>query len=493
MSGLGIEFSSTCIRASYEKSSVIHSVLLGFVATNPKLGFFPLFYYHDSKLDNQDPFLNLESEPECIITNVLQALELLDMEDRDSRAKELEWTCPIQFKDDCVYYQIGKNETLYSITDILRSFFSDIMGRYGKENASYKAAIAVPCSFGDRACEIIRSATHILGTVEVIKQNEAILYGSSTEGKILAIGCNEYISNVSIVEKQVLWSENFEDYNLPKHIYDFLLDKVSSEELSASQRGILYVLSRQCAQHIMNGELRYTVPSRIFGNTALSTEQITQFIDAKKDGFVAQLLSTLSDVDLSDVSSVVVYGEYSPILVSSIKEALATRLPSQVHVESSLSILIQGAIKKSISLVPQIGGTVIIPPRSNILRSKGSYYVWKQNDVHCVIPKGTPLPVRINDRPLCFLFDSKAKYVYFFRDGKQLTKYLLVRSNMRPKPTINDVVVMYPMLDESENFSAAFFWKDTHKVVHTIDFGIQYDTPTFELEDDTVYILCPVC
>ena len=92
--------------------------------------------------------------------------------------------------------------------------------------------------------------------------------------------------------------------------------------------------------------------------------------------------------------------------------------------------------------------------------------------LHCVFPAVRSLPAR---KVLQVSFAERSKSVYFFK-GRQhvpLAKYMLVQDRQHEAGTEqSNVVLMDCRLNERDEFSVLFYWKDNRERVYMIDFGV---------------------
>ena len=221
---------------------------------------------------------------------------------------------------------------------------------------------------------------------------------------------------------------------------------------------------------------------------------IEQLTTAKKQQFLDALNAHIARRDLSNVRHVCICGEYAPRLLPLIKDWCQTHLqPTPLAFLDDQQQLVRGSVRFCTQLEAQLIYSLVPSrtPRSapNAPPSEEIWVLFKTG-LHCVFPAIRALPAR---KVLQVGLTERSKSVYFFK-GRQhvpLAKYMLVQDRQHEAGTEqSNVVLMDCRLNERDEFSVLFYWKDNKERVYMIDFGINRGSvERVEPDEPTLYTL----
>ena len=225
MSGIGIDLSSTTIRASYNLDQQIIALPLKEVAQSQDVGIWPILYFGNKPEIDSEAIERLAQQPDDVITNIVHAMEIMDSNDKEVRAQQLEWGSPITFDNGSFYYDIKSTGKRMNIRDVLKSIFIVIQSRFEHiADHQNKAVITVPATFGENATHIVKEAGKVFGTCTVITHDLAAIHSHDISPiDSLVICCGEYMSTVSLYKgSEQIWLLSFSDLDLPHELYQML-------------------------------------------------------------------------------------------------------------------------------------------------------------------------------------------------------------------------------------------------------------------------------
>ena len=263
MSGIGIDLSSTTIRASYNLDQQIIALPLKEVAQSQDVGIWPILYFGNKPEIDSEAIERLAQQPDDVITNIVHAMEIMDSNDKEVRAQQLEWGSPITFDNGSFYYDIKSTGKRMNIRDVLKSIFIVIQSRFEHiADHQNKAVITVPATFGENATHIVKEAGKVFGTCTVITHDLAAIQShDSTPVDSLVICCGEYMSTASLYKgSEQIWLLSFSDLDLPHELYQMLQSNPSyspSADMDNSMlanRASLYCEARALALKAMNNQ-----------------------------------------------------------------------------------------------------------------------------------------------------------------------------------------------------------------------------------------------
>lgn len=203
---------------------------------------------------------------------------------------------------------------------------------------------------------------------------------------------------------------------------------------------------------------------------------------------------------------VCICGEFAPFLLPAIQNWCQTHLPTnQLAFLSDQQQLVRGSVRFCTTLEGQLIRTIVPSHGTNGAnksnKSQGSdgsqsaarseeVWVLFKTGLHCVFPAVRSLPAR---KVLQVSFAERSKSVYFFK-GRQhvpLAKYMLVQDRQHEAGTEqSNVVLMDCRLNERDEFSVLFYWKDNRERVYMIDFGVNRGlAERVEPDETTLYTL----
>lgn len=263
MSGIGIDLSSTTIRASYNLDQQIIALPLKEVAQSQDVGIWPILYFGNKTEIDSEAIERLAQQPDDVITNIVHAMEIMDSKDQEIRAQQLEWGSPITFENGSFYYDIKSTGKRMNIRDVLKSIFVIIQSRFEHvADHQNKAVITVPATFGEKATHIVEEAGIVFGTCEVITHDLAAIHSHDiTPVDSLVICCGEYMSTVSLYKgSEQIWLLSFSDLDLPHELYQTLQSNPSyspsadMDNHMLANRASLYCEARALALKAMNNQ-----------------------------------------------------------------------------------------------------------------------------------------------------------------------------------------------------------------------------------------------
>lgn len=506
MSGIGIDLSSTTIRASYNLDNEIIALPLKEVAQSQDVGIWPIVYFGEKAEIDSEAIERLAQQPNDVITNIVHAMEIMDNRDREVRNQQLEWGSPIEYENGSFYYNMKIKRQKVNVVDVLQSIFSIIQSRFDHiANSQNKAVISVPATFGENAFHIVEDAGKVFGACTVITHDLAAIYSHTISFvDSLVICCGEYLSTVSLYSgSNLVWSLSFSDLDLPHELYLILQlnpsysPSADTDSSTQDNRASLYCEARALALKVMTNQPFKVQDGSLFPSLHSRLDSlygtIQQLATSKKQQFIDALKLNIARRDLSGVQRVCICGEYAPLLLPIIQDYCKKQLPCD-HLEflCDQQQIVRGSVRYCTTLEGLLIKT-IAPLRSTPLSEE--IWVLFKTGLHCVFPSIRKLPAR---KVLQVSFTERSKSVYFFK-GRQhtpLAKYMLVQDRQHEAGSeLSNVVLMECKLNERDEFSVLFYWKDTRERVYMIDFGTNGRLmEKIEPDEPTLYTLyCSVC